>query len=257
MNLGFIGIGRIACSVVKGLCTSNIESATINLSPRNRENSVYLAQLFSNVNRSESNQTVLDDSDIIFICLPPKGSREILNNLEFRKTHTVISFIPFLSFSQLVEVIRPATIISRAIPLPTVVNHNCPIPVFNSDNTVNGILSYIGQPLPVENENQLHTLWTLTGLISSFYDLLRELSSWANSNGVNEEVATRYIVDMYHSLIFSIKEEQQVDFNALVKHAATPNGMNEQAGKEIKEKGAHEAYKFAADHLLERFMRTL
>jgi pyrroline-5-carboxylate reductase len=62
---------------------------------------------------------------------------------------------------------------------------------------------------------------------------------------------------MYHSLIFSIKEEHRVDFNALVKRAATPNGMNEQAGKEIKEKGAHEAYKFAADHLLERFKRTL
>lgn len=53
-NLGFIGIGRIACSVVKELCTSNIESATINLSPRNRENSAYLANLSRSVQEYET-----------------------------------------------------------------------------------------------------------------------------------------------------------------------------------------------------------
>jgi pyrroline-5-carboxylate reductase len=189
MKLGFIGTGRIAGAVVKGLNTSNIENTTINLSPRNEGNSIYLAKKFSNVNRLESNQLVLDNSDILFISVPPKGSKEILQNLTFKETHTVISFIPFLVFSELAEAVKPASRISRAIPLPTVVNHDCPIPIFNSDKTVTEIISYIGQPIPVEDEDQLHTLWTLTGFIAPFYDLLKELSAWTKANGVNETIA--------------------------------------------------------------------
>jgi pyrroline-5-carboxylate reductase len=62
---------------------------------------------------------------------------------------------------------------------------------------------------------------------------------------------------MFYSLTFSVRKGSQIDFEELVNYAATPNGMNEQAGKEIKEKRAHEAYKIAADNLLKRFMRNL
>ncbi|MBN2588316.1 MAG: NAD(P)-binding domain-containing protein [Sedimentisphaerales bacterium] len=254
MKLGFIGIGRIASAIVKGLCTSDIQDTTINLSPRNENNSNYLARTFSNVNRLESNQSVLDNSEIIFIAVPPKSSKEILNNLKFKEAHTVISFIPFLTISNLSEVVKPASLICRAIPLPTVVNHDCPIPILNSNKRIAEIFSYIGQPLLVEDENQLHILWTLTGFISSFYDLLQELSDWTISNGVNKTIADKYIVDMYHSLISSPKQENKIDFNELAKHAATPNGMNEQAVKELKAKGTHQAYKIAAENLLKRFI---
>lgn len=257
MKLGFIGIGRIACAVVKGLGTSNIKNTTINLSPRNDKNSSYLAKKFSNVNRLESNQLVLDNSDIIFISVPPKVSKEILNSLKFKETHTVISFIPFLIFSELIEAVRPAGKVSRAIPLPTVVNHNCPIPILNSDKTITKLISYIGEPLLLENENQLHVLWTLTGFIVSFYDLLKELSAWTRSNGVNEKIANKYIVDMFHSLTFSAKEGNQIDFDELVKHASTPNGLNEQALKEFQEKRVHEVYKITADNLLKQFLINL
>lgn len=257
MNLAFIGIGRIACAMVKGLCTSNIKNTTINLSPRNEKNSSCLANIFSNVNRLESNQLVLDNSDIIFISVPAKGSKEILNSLKFKETHNVISFIPFLIFSELVEAVKPALKVSRAIPLPTVVNHNCPIPILNADKSVKELISYIGQPLLVENENQLQVLWTLTGFIASFYDLLKELSAWTRSNGVNERIANKYIVDMFHSLTFSAKRGKQINFDELVEHATTPNGLNEQALKEIREKRVHEAYKFAADNLLKRFLKNL
>lgn len=255
MKLGFIGIGKIARAVVKGLCTSNKENLIIKLSPTNEENSKQLAKTFSNVNRLESNQLVLDQSDIIFIAVRPNDSKEVLSSLNFRVDHIVISFIPFLQFSELAKAVAPANRLSRAIPLPTVVTHNCPIPIFNSNKTVTKIFSYIGQPLLVDDENQLHTLWTLTGIIAPFYDLLRELSDWATMNGVKKAIANQYIADMFHSLLFSAQKTRPIDFNELMKHATTPNGMNEQAGKEISEKGAHEAYKIAADNLLKRFKK--
>lgn len=253
MKLGFIGTGKIAYSVVKGLCTSNIDDLNISLSPRNNEISRHLTKTFTNVNRLETNQYVLDVSDIIFISVRPVDSKKVLHNLKFKDTHNLISFVPFLKFSELAESAKPAKKISRAIPLPTVINHNCPIPIFNSNDTVIKILSHIGEPLLIDEENQFHTLWTLTGFIAPFYSMIRELSDWAISNGIKEAVANQYIVDMFYSLLFSNKKNRNVDFNELVKQAATPNGMNEQADREIKEKRSYEAYKIAAENLLRRF----
>ncbi len=254
MNLGIIGTGRIGCAVVKALGTSKITDTTIRLSPRNKKNSMYLANAFSNIYRMENNQQVLDNSEIIFIAVPTRQSKFILNRLKFKETHTVISFVPFLILPELIETVNPAGTVSRAIPLPTVVHHNCPIPVLNSNKTVVKLLRYIGSPLVVENEDQLHALWTLTGFIAPFFDLLEELSSWAKSNSVDEDVANKYIMEMFHSLTCTSKQAHRPDFKALKRQATTPKGLNEQALNYIREQSSHEAYNIAANNLLKRFV---
>ncbi len=257
MKLGFIGVGKIACAVVKGLCTSSMHNLTVKLSPRNEENSKELEKKFPNVDRLETNQLVLDQSAIIFLAVRPNASKDILRTLKFSVDHVVISLIPFLQLSDLAKAVEPANRISRAVPLPTVVTHNCPIPVLNSNETVTEILGYIGQPLLVDDENQLHALWTLTGFIAPFYRLLGELSDWATSNGVRKTIANQYVADMFQSLSLSAQKIRPIDFNELVRHATGPNGMNEQAGREVSKKGAHEAYTTAADNLLKRFLQDL
>jgi len=253
MKLGFIGIGKIAGAVIEGLCTSGRKDLDIQLSPRNEEHSGYLSGKYPNVKKRGSNQEVLDHADLIFIALRPAAAKEALRELDFDKRHTVVSFIPLLKYADLAAAVHPATKISRAIPLPTVLYHNCPIPVFRPDEQVTGLFSVIGQPLPVEDEDQLHAIWTLTGLITPFYDLLNTLSDWTTAKGVQKQIANAYIADLFQSLSFMAQRSNPIDFKELAKHAATPNGMNEQAGKEIREKGGHQAYEEASDHLLERF----
>ena len=254
MKLGFIGIGRIATSVIKGLCTSEIENITINISPRNKDNSIFLESSFPNVIRMNSNQDVLDNSEFIFIALPPAISKNILEGLKFNSKHTVISFIPFLKYADLDKVIKPAGKICRAIPLPTVEKHICPIAVFNSDQTVLRIFENLGSPLILEDEDELHTLWSLTGLIAPFYDLCETLSIWAQSKGAKSTTANKYIMDMFWSLTSPAKGENILNFSELRVEATTPNGMNEQALKIINEKKAHAAYQIAANSILDRFV---
>ncbi|NAS32141.1 NAD(P)-binding domain-containing protein [Flavobacteriaceae bacterium R38] len=257
MKLGFIGVGKIASAVIEGLCTSTIENINIYLSPRNKDNVAKLTNRFSNTQKMQSNQEVLDASDVIFIALRPTDAEQELATLQFNEHHTVISFIPYLTYTDLKKLVQPAHQISRAIPLPTVVNHNCPIPVFNATALVLQIFNHIGQPLSVKNENELHSIWTLTGLITPFYELMGSLSDWTNSNGVAKEVANQYVSDLFQSLAYTAQKAETIDFDELANHAATPNGMNEQAGKEIREKGTHEIYKTAADNLLANFMKNL
>ncbi|MBS1660533.1 MAG: NAD(P)-binding domain-containing protein [Bacteroidetes bacterium] len=253
MKIGFIGIGKIASAVIEGLCTSEAQDLQLFLSPRNEKLSTQLAEKYTSIKRLSSNQDVLDSSDIVVIALRPTVAADILKTLKFRPDHTIVSLIPLLKYADLSAVVQPAATICRAIPLPTVMEHNCPIPVYRAPANVIDLFRFLGQPLVVTDEPQLHAIWTLTGLISPFYDLLGELSAWPISHGVDERVANTYVADLFQSLSYMAQKMSHIDFSELSHHAATPNGMNEQAAKEIKEKGAHDAWRVASDRLLERF----
>jgi pyrroline-5-carboxylate reductase len=131
--------------------------------------------------------------------------------------------------------------------------HQCPLPLFHPTPAITQLFSHIGQPLEVHDEYQLHTLWTLTGLITPYYDMLLALSNWTIDKGVPAATANAYIANMFQSLSYMAQQANPIDFQELSRHAATPKGMNEQAGKEIRESGAHQEYVKAADRLLERF----
>jgi pyrroline-5-carboxylate reductase len=253
MELGFIGTGKISSAVVEGLCTSDRGNLSIRLSPRNERTSRTLAQTYTNVERCASNQQVLDESDLVCLAVRPNDAQQVLKELVFREDHTVVSFVPFLLKKDLAEHAAPARQVCRAIPLPTVVHHQCPIPVLNANDAVMVLFNSIGQVLCVEDEKQLHILWTLTGLISPFYDLLGQWSAWSIAQGVGQDLANAFITDMVQALSFSAQQGRPIRFDELSHHAATPGGMNEQAAREINASGSHAAYEQVLDRLLMRF----
>lgn len=252
MKIGFIGTGKIASAITEGLCLSNAEDLCIYLSPRNSEVGRRLEQKYDNVFRSISNQGVIDASDIVFLALRPDHFEAEARQLNFTEGQHVVSLIPTTSVQMLKKSLFPVTEISRAIPLPTVINRNCPIPVYHANDLVLNLFKKLGQPLEVDDEEQLNALWALTGLITPFYDLMDELTQWTVANGVDRQTASQYTADMFQSLSFAAQHSSPIDFKELSRHAATPKGLNEQAGKEIKENGSHEAYKSAASNLLSR-----
>jgi pyrroline-5-carboxylate reductase len=253
MPIGFIGVGKITSAVIEGLCTSLMEKTQIFLSPRNEANGRLLTEKYKQVERLDANQQVIDRSEIVFIAVRPAVAMEVLQSLAFRENQLVISLVPLLKKSELLTAVHPATKVVRAVPTPAVMQHTGPIILFNSNDTVTQLFRHLGQPVEVANEQQLHALWTLTGLITPFYDLLDELSRWTISNGVDPVTASEYVTSMFQALAFAAAQNKPINFKELARHAETPNGMNEQAGKEIREKGAHLAWGIASDNLLRRF----
>jgi len=253
MNIGFIGTGKISSALVHAFFFSFIAEIRIHLSPMYETVSAALSKKFTQVSRLSDNQNVIDNSELVFIALRPDVCKEVLSSLVFRADQRVISLIPFLKYQELAALVAPAKKLYRAIPLPTVVNQVCPIPVYKPDSVILDLLGKIGQVLVIEEEKQLHTIWTLTGLITPFYDLLGELSKWSNKNGVDQKLAAKYLADMFNSLAYAASISEEPDFESLSNHAATPGGMNEKAGIEIRKSGAHKEYIRSADRLKERF----
>lgn len=257
MKIGFIGVGKITSSLVQAYCTAGIDDLGVYLSPRNAEKAADLSARYSQVEKMETNEAVLAAADIIFLALRPGDARAVVTDLQFQKRHLVVSMIPFFRYPELKALTAPAFHACRAIPLPSVVNHNCPIPVFNSNETTKRLFSYIGQPISMGTEDELHRIWTLTGFITPFYDMMGTLSQWAIDHGVEPGNASKYVVDMFQSLANAAQVSEPIDLHNLAQEAATAKGLNEQAGISIREKGAHDAYYQAANAIFERIEKNL
>ena len=271
MKVGIIGIGNIAAALVEGFSTAagpgaaavgGVAAAVMEagstelelfLSPRNEARSKALAGRYPRVTRLESNQAVVDRSEIVIMSVRPPVAAEVLGALRFRPDHSVVSLVALLNYADLKTLAAPAAVVCRAIPMPAVAKHNCPIALFRPTPVVEELFGRVGSPLVVTDEPQLHALWTLTGLITPFYDLLAGLSGWAIAHGVQPLTANAYTAHLFQSLAALAQLDPGAGFPAFAQHAATPGGLNEQAGREIREAGAHEAWIDAADRLLPRF----
>ena len=105
MILGFIGIGKIATSVITGINRSKIKYKKIIISPRNKKNAYDLKKKFKNIKIAKNNQEVLDYSNWVFLAVTPIVGKKIIKKLKFRSNQTVISFISTITILELKKMI--------------------------------------------------------------------------------------------------------------------------------------------------------
>ena len=101
MKLGFIGTGKIALSVITGICNSKISYRKILVSKRNRKIAEKLRKRFKKVQIAKTNQEIIDKSNWVFLAVTPKVGEKILPKLNFRSNQKIISFISTINLVQL------------------------------------------------------------------------------------------------------------------------------------------------------------
>ena len=77
MRLGFIGTGKIASSVITGICTSKISFRKIIVSPRNRNTAQKLKKKFKKVIIAKTNQEIVDKCNWVFLAVTPMVGKKI------------------------------------------------------------------------------------------------------------------------------------------------------------------------------------
>ena len=118
MKLGFIGSGKIASSVITGICTSKISFTKILISPRNKKIANTLEKKFKKVIVAKNNQQIVNNCNWIFLSITPSVGQKIIKELKFNSSQIIISFISTITLSQLKKAIKVKALIVRAIPLP-------------------------------------------------------------------------------------------------------------------------------------------
>ena len=237
MNLGFIGTGRIASSVITGICKSEISFNRIFISARNKLISQKLKKKFKNIIIVNNNQEIVNKCNWIFLSVTPKVGEKIIKELKFNPNQTIISFISTITLAQLKKMIKVKAKIVRAIPLPPISLKKGPVPICPPNKKVKDFFNKIGTTVEINNEKSSINFWSTSGMMAPFYQLLKVMTDWLVKRGVKRENAQKYITSLFLALSEDAVANSKKDLKYLVKDSQTPKGLNEQGVKELIKAG--------------------
>ena len=241
MKLGFIGTGKIASSVIIGITKSSIKYEKIYISQRNRNTSKNLKKNFKRIVIEKKNQEIIDKSNWVFLSVTPSVGKKIIKNLKFRKNQIIISFISTITLKDLKKMIKIKADIVRAIPLPPISLKKGPIPICPPNKKVKNFFNKIGSTIEIKNEKLSINFWSISGMMASYYEILKVMSEWLVKKGVKKLDAQKYITTLFLALSEDAVVQSKNELKFLVKESQTPKGLNEQGLKEMNKKGVYKS----------------
>ena len=256
MRLGFIGTGKIASSVITGVCTSKISFQKILVSRRNKNIAQKLKKRFRKVNIAKTNQEIVDKCNWIFLAVTPKVGAKILPKLNFRSNLKIISFISTINLAQLKKVVKKRAKIVRAIPLPPISLKKGPVPIYPPDKQVKSFFNKIGTTVEVRSEKSSKNFWTTSGMMAPFYEMLKVLSDWLVKKGIKRNEAQKYITSLFVALSEDSVINSKKHLKYLVTESQTPGGLNQQAVKELKKSGFYKSLEKSLNGILKRLNKV-
>ena len=241
MNLGFIGTGKIASSVITGISKSKISFKKIIISQRNRVVAKNLKKKFKKIIIAKNNQEIVDKCDWIFLSVTPIVGEKIIKDLKFKSKQTIISFISTITLTQLKKAIKVKAKIVRAIPLPPVSLKKGPVPICPPNKQVKKFFDNLGTTVEIKNEKSSINFWSTSGMMAPFYELLRVMSDWLVKKGVKRNNAQKYITSLFLALSEDAVINSKENLKNLVKVSQTPKGLNEQGVRELTRAGFYKS----------------
>ena len=252
MKLGFIGTGKIASSVITGICNSKIKYKKIFISARNKKIAISLKKRFNKILIAKTNQEIVDKSDWVFLSVTPIVGETIIKNLKFKSNQKVISFISTITLSQLKKMIKKKIDIVRAIPLPPISLKKGPVPICPPNKKIKAFFDKLGSTIEIKNEKLSKNFWSTSGMMASYYELLNTTSNWLVDNGIKRVDAQKYITSLFLALSEDAVLNAKKHLKHIVKESQTPKGLNEQGLREMKKKGVFKSVRNTLNSIRKR-----
>jgi pyrroline-5-carboxylate reductase len=248
---GVVGVGSIAEAIVVGLCDGVTDAPDVVLSPRSADRSAALAERFATVRVAADNQSVLDDSDVVVVCLLPGNAAEVLAGLTFRADQAVVSAVAGLTVADLRTIVAPATDIARSIPLPAVATRDSVTPVHPATAAITELFGRLGGSLAIDDELAYEAVAAASATVAAHFRYLGTIADWLTDKGIAGDQARRYVADTFAALSAELGQPG-ADFTALANAHATPGGLNEQFARDLGDAGVYDEMRVGLDAILSR-----
>ena len=131
--------------------------------------------------------------------------------------------------------------IVRAIPLPPISLKKGPVPICPPNKKVKNFFDKIGSTIEIKNEKLSINFWSTSGMMASYYEILRIMSNWLTQKGVKKLDAQKYITSLFLALSEDAVVNSKKDLKYLVRESQTPKGLNEQGLKEMNKKHVYKS----------------
>lgn len=248
--LGVLGVGAIATAMITGLSEGD-NPLDILVSPRSVARATKLAACYPNVRIAASNQAVLEQSDVVLLCLRPSDALKVIPDLQFRDQR-VISVMAGMPLGMLRELVAPVQHIARAIPLASVAIRRGVTPLYPAADFARELFNRLGRVIEVADETAFDLFSASTATVAAHFLYLNRISAWLAAHGIAQREAQQYVGAMFAEIASSL-HGSELDFAMLMREHATPGGINELFCRVVGEEGVWEA----VDKGLDRVQRRL
>ena len=237
MKLGFVGVGKIATSVIEGIFKAKINVNEIILSPKNRKNSKFLQNKFKKIKIAKNNQEVLDKSNWVVLSVTPKIGKQILKNLKFKKNHIILNFMSTIHNSELKKIIFPAKQIFKIAPLPMIKYNLGPIIIYPKNKMIENFFSRLGKVIATNNEKENKKLWVMTSFMATYLEIFNTAHKWFVKKRVKQNKSREYINHLFKALNNELLKNSNYSIDKMVKEFQTKGGINEELLMRVKKSG--------------------
>ncbi len=230
-SVGFIGTGEIAAPMVRALAAKGL---SLIVSRRNETISKALSRAYENV-RVADNQDVLDQADVIFLCLRAAAVRDVLANLTFRAAHSVISVMASVPMADLRQLCAPAAEISMTIPLSFIEAGGCPLPVYPACPHLQRLFEPENPVIPVRSEAALGQHFAAATMIPVTMLLLEEAARWLGEQCGDMRAAEIYVAALLSGYLAEVPQDGNGRFSEAVEELATEGGISAQIVNHLRD----------------------
>lgn len=219
-RIGFIGTGHIAAPMARFLSARGHD---LWVTERSRTESAALAQ--NHGAQVGDAQDVLDNSDIIFLCLRPTVAAGILASLTFREDHQVASVMAGISLPKLADICAPVQKIVRSIPYGFLENGGCPLASVGDISILKTLFEPENPVLDMGNEENMRAAAASSGMIAGYLDMLANMAEWMGAKTGKAEVSEIYTTQLFAGFL----QHQKQGLGELAKERdtiASPGTLN-------------------------------
>ena len=245
MRIGFVGTGTIAEAIIEGVTKSTLAPERIVISPRNKDIAGRLAATHEVVRIGDTNQAVVDASDMVFIAVRPQVVEEVLRELTFRPGQHVVSLVATISADQLRGWLGKGVVITQAIPLPFVADRQGVTAVFPPNKEAMDFFAALGTAIGAHSKDEFDLTTLASSLMGTYFGLLEGVADWFSEKGMPAEITRAYVARLFASLSDIATKSPDKPLSTLRREYSTRGGLNEQLFQEFADSGGLDALKAA------------
>lgn len=252
-SIGFIGVGSLATAMVEGLCAD--DAPPIQLSPRGATNAAALAERFETVRVHETNQTVVDASDVVVISVLPQQLADVLDEIDVPTDRVVISAITSgWPVARIAERLGGGADVVRSIPLPSVRERAGTTPMFPDHPVARALFELLGGVLVPAAEDDLDAITVATATVATHLEYLSTIAGWLGERGFEPAAAEHFVRAMFDGLGPELRA-RDLTLQHIRQSHETPGGLNLQIRTEWLDQANRTALTDTFDRVLDRIRR--
>ncbi len=244
-TIGILGTGHLAEFLIRGAAGKGYAFL---VAPSRRATA--LAQR-PDVTLAASNQHVVDQADLVLVCLPAREGLAILQGLTFRPGQSVLSAMAGTRHAPLAAAVDPATAFCTMMPGHANAYSAGPCLLYPQDPAWQQFLQTLGPVHPFTDESAFVTATAFGALSGASFFLMDTMVQWFAANGLPEPQARRLIAETLSGNAKVVLNETAT-LADITPGIATPGGITEALVTSLQAQNALTAWHPALDVVLAR-----